>query len=161
MSGKAWMFLAVVIMGVSLIPGGAHLFALPNKIGMSQADYFTAQQIYAGWQLVGMSWIASLIVNLALAVHLRRQGIAFVFALTALLSVVIAFVIFFTWTFPANQATQSWTVAPDNWEALRLQWEYSHAANAIVIFVGFCSATLAALTAVGRSAARTARVVPG
>lgn len=149
--GKSLIVLAIVIMGISLIPGGAHLFALPNKIGMSQADYFTAQQVYAGWQLVGMSWVAALIMNIILAIRLRGQRMAFVFALAALLSIVVAFVIFFTWTFPANQETENWTFVPDNWEALRTQWEYSHAANAIVVFVGFCSATLAALTALGRS----------
>ena len=38
--------------------------------------------------------------------------------------------IFFVWTFPANQATNNWTVVPKNWNKLRIQWEYSHAAHA-------------------------------
>jgi hypothetical protein len=145
MAIRTLLFLAIVLMGVSLVPSGAHLFALPNKIGMSQEDYFTAQQIYAGWQLIGISWVAALIVNLVLTVRLRGQGAAFVFAIVALLSIAIAFAVFFTWTFPANQATVNWTIVPANWQALRLQWEYSHAANAIILFIGFCGAVLAAM----------------
>jgi hypothetical protein len=53
--------------------------------------------------------------------------------------------IFFLWTFPANQATNNWTTIPGHWEQLREQWEYSHAVNAVVAFVAFCSITLSAL----------------
>jgi hypothetical protein len=42
--------------------------------------------------------------------------------------------IFFVWTFPTNQATNNWTVVPNNWNELRVQWEYSHVANAMVAF---------------------------
>ena len=35
---------------------------------------------------------------------------------------------------------------PENWQALRAQWEYSHAANALVMFASFCLVTLSALT---------------
>jgi hypothetical protein len=40
----------------------------------------------------------------------------------------------FVWSFPTNQATNKWTVVPENWNELRSQWEYSLAANAIVTF---------------------------
>ncbi|HEV8657074.1 MAG TPA: hypothetical protein VGS96_00470 [Thermoanaerobaculia bacterium] len=32
----------------------AHLFELPNKIGLSRDDYPTVQQIYRGWALAGI-----------------------------------------------------------------------------------------------------------
>lgn len=40
--------LTLALTALSAIPGGAHLFELPAKIGMTEADYFTAQSIYAG-----------------------------------------------------------------------------------------------------------------
>jgi hypothetical protein len=55
-------------------------------------------------------------------------------------------IIFFVWTYPANVATNNWTVVPANWNDLRLQWEYSHAANAVVMFIAFCTATLSVVT---------------
>jgi hypothetical protein len=30
-------------------------------------------------------------------------------------------VIFFTWTYPANQVTSVWTAVAENWQKLRLQ----------------------------------------
>jgi hypothetical protein len=52
--------------------------------------------------------------------------------------------IFFTFTYPANVATQNWTVSPPDWMEMRRQWEYSHAANAILAFLTFCLVALAA-----------------
>ena len=31
----------------------------------------------------------------------------------------VTLVVFFTWTFPVNQATSNWTIAPHDWETLR------------------------------------------
>ena len=47
-------FLAIIVTALALVPSGAHLAALPNKIAMAQAAYFVAQQIYAGWALFGV-----------------------------------------------------------------------------------------------------------
>jgi hypothetical protein len=54
-------------------------------------------------------------------------------------------VIFWAFTFPANQATENWTVLPVNWADLRIRWEYSHAASAILNFVAVAALTLSVL----------------
>jgi hypothetical protein len=51
------------------------------------------------------------------------------------------------WTQPANAATQNFAVRPENWEALRRQWEYSHAINAGVTLAASSAAVLAGLRA--------------
>jgi hypothetical protein len=43
-----------MLTALALVPSGAHLAALPNKMAMAQAAYFVAQQIYAGWALFGI-----------------------------------------------------------------------------------------------------------
>jgi hypothetical protein len=53
--------------------------------------------------------------------------------------------IFFAGTYPANVATQNWSVVPANWEALRTQWEYSHAVNAGLTFLSLCLTALASV----------------
>jgi hypothetical protein len=146
MAVKTVQFLAVVFTALALVPGGAHLFELPNKIGLDQNAYFTVQAIYSGWALFGIALFGALGLNLALAVLTRDEGTPFVLACLAFLCVAATLAIFFTWTFPTNQATENWTVRPENWDALRTQWEYSHAVNAVVTFVGFCAVTLSALT---------------
>jgi hypothetical protein len=50
-----------------------------------------------------------------------------------------------------NALTQNWTLLPDNWPALRAQWEYSHAINAAMILVAFALALAAALRTAWRA----------
>jgi len=142
---KIVQFLALMLTALALIPAGAHLFALANKISLAADQYFIVQSIYRGWALLGIALLGALLANLVLAILQRGRGAPFVLALVTFLCIALSLVIFFTWTFPANQATENWTAIPANWEQLRRQWEYSHAANAIVTFAAFCSLVLSVL----------------
>ena len=61
---------------------------------------------------------------------LRGRGKAFTLVLLAFFCLVGTQAIFWTFTYPANQATVNWTMLPPNWSSLRAQWELSHAASA-------------------------------
>ena len=98
-------FLAIVFTALALVPAGAHLFELPNKIGLPEHDYFVVQNIYRGWALFGIVLFGALAANLALAVLVRRQRAPFWLVVAAFLLVAATLAIFFTWTYPANQAT--------------------------------------------------------
>jgi hypothetical protein len=138
-------FLAIMLTALALVPSGAHLAALPNKMAMAQAANFVAQQIYAGWALFGIVLFGALAANLAHAIVMRRQGRSFGYALGAFLLIAANLATFFVWTLPTNQATNNWTVAPSNWNELRSQWEYSHAANAVVTFAALVCVVIAVL----------------
>lgn len=142
---KILQFLAIVLGLLALVPGLAHLFELPNKIGLSETDYFIVQNVYRGWALFGTVLIANLLANIALAVALRGTQAPLWLVLANLVCIVSGLVIFFVFTFPANQATDNWTAIPANWKQLRWQWEMSHAATAAIGFIGFCSLTLSVL----------------
>lgn len=139
------IFLAVVITGLALTGPAAHLYALPNKIGMAREPYFIAQSIYSGWWMVGLQFPLAILANLAMAYVLRADPAAMGLALAAAILIVLELTVFFIWTQPANAATSNWTVSPANWEELRRQWEYSHAVNAGIVFAAFCLSTAAAL----------------
>ena len=138
-------FLAIILTALALVPSGAHLAALPNKIAMAQAAYFVAQQIYAGWALFGIVLFGALAVNLAHTIVLRRLGRSFSFALASFLLIAATLAIFFVWTFPTNQATKNWTVVLTNWNKLRMQWQYSHAVNDMVTFAALVCVVIAVL----------------
>lgn len=139
--------LALVTTGLALAAPMAHVYELAHKIHMDAEQYFLVQGIYRGWWIAGLLLPLSLLANATLAIVARRDRTAFVLALTAAGLITLNLVIFFVWTQPVNAATENWTVRPDNWEALRRQWEYSHAINAGVTFAAFCAATLAGLRA--------------
>lgn len=100
-------FAALLFAALALAPAMAHLLELPNKIGLPREHYLQVQQIYRGWALAGFLAIAG------------------------------TQVVFWTWTYPANAATGQWTTLPEGWEALRTQWEYSHAASAVLNLFAF------------------------
>jgi hypothetical protein len=140
-------FLAIVLTGMALVAPAAHAYELLNKIGLTQEQYFIVQRIYDGWWMAGCLLPAAIAANLALAFAARYDRTTVRLALVAAGLVALNLVIFFIWTQPANAATANWTVQSENWEALRRQWEYSHAVNAAVIFAAFCASTCAALRA--------------
>jgi hypothetical protein len=61
------------------------------------------------------------VANLANTIVLRRLGRSFGYALASFLLIAAKLAIFFVWTFPTNQATNNWTVVPNNWNELRIQ----------------------------------------
>jgi hypothetical protein len=142
---KSLHLLAIVLSGLALVPAGAHLFALPNKLGLDADAYFIAQGTYRGWALLGIILVGALIADGALAVALRGRGSAFVLALVATVALAATLAIFFGWTYPANVATANWTVVTADWRELRTQWEYSHAVNALVTLCAFCCVSAAAV----------------
>src|SRR5215471_18235399 len=95
--------------------------------------------------LFGIVLFGALIANLAHAIVLHELGRSFRYALASFLLIAANLAIFFVWTFPTNQATNNWTVVPKNWNALRIQWEYSHAANAVVTFAALVCVVIAVL----------------
>jgi hypothetical protein len=124
-------FVAIVATALALGAALAHVYELPNKMDLSREDYFTVQQIYEGWnrlayvlgvQVIGILWV--------LASHRRQPAIRWP-VVVALCGFLAAQFVFWIWTFPANVATENWTQQPGNWEALRVQWEYSHLTGAV------------------------------
>ncbi|MFO0997293.1 MAG: DUF1772 domain-containing protein [Alphaproteobacteria bacterium] len=140
-------FLSVILTALALVPSAAHFFELPNKIAMTEEQYFVAQSIYRGWAQFGFVLGAALVANTAFAVALRRRRAAALLAGAGALAIALVFVVFFVWVYPANLATAYWTLATDNWQSLRRDWEYAHAANALITFFGLSAVTLAALLA--------------
>jgi hypothetical protein len=147
---RSVQLLALVFTALALVPGGAHLFALPNKIEMVQEHYFIAQRAYDGWWMMAFILIPAMTCNVILTVMLRSDRAAFSFALPGSLFLAATLAIFFSFIQPANTATQNWTIAPADWDFQRTRWEYSHALNAVLTLVSFCLMALAVLTARNR-----------
>lgn len=132
MPGRRTSDAIFAILATSLALGAAlaHALELPNKISLSRDDYFIVQQIYAGWNRLGIVILMQLLALIAIVAAHRRDPSVRTAALLSLAFVTAAQVVFWIWTFPANQATANWTEKPADWERLRLQWEYSHLAGA-------------------------------
>lgn len=138
-------FLGIILTAVAMSGAFAHLFALPNKMEMSREAYLAAQQTYRGWELLGIPIAGALIITLIQAQVLRARSKAILLTSIAAGCMALSLFVFFLFTFPANQATANWTLLPERWSVLRQQWEYSHAAGAILWFTALSTLTLSAL----------------
>jgi hypothetical protein len=81
---KALYFLAIMLTAIALGAGLAHLFELPNKIGLDAQDYLTVQRNYDNWWIVGLVVPLAFVSVLALTIALRGTGAPFILALIAL-----------------------------------------------------------------------------
>jgi hypothetical protein len=149
-AATAARFLSLLFCALALAPALAHLLELPSKISLPRDEYFVVQQIYRGWWMLGIVVFGALLSTLALTIVVRKRPGELGPALTAFLCIVATQAIFWTFTFPANQQTANWTLLPDNWQELRMRWEYSHAASAMLNLVAMIAVIIAVLK--GRNA---------
>lgn len=141
----AMLFIALLSTALALSGAMAHLFELPAKLRLSRDAYFTVQRIYDGWwQFAYVLAVQAVSLLTLLALSRKRPGIARLVA-GALLALIAAQAVFWLWTQPANVATGNWRTVPENWEALRQQWEWSHAAGALLQLVVLVAVVLATL----------------
>jgi hypothetical protein len=155
---KRWAFAAsVLFVSLTLMPAGAHLLALPNKIAMSGAEYLAAQQAYRGWALAGAFVIAAIVATAVLGWASRKARGESRPAIAALICLVLSQVVFWTLNFPANDETGNWTSLPANWQVLRLRWEIGHAIGALLALAALIALLLAF---VRRDARITSRTTP-
>ncbi len=138
-------FVALLSTALALGAALAHALELPNKFALGRESYFTVQQIYRGWNLLGFLLVVELPSMIAATWTEKRRPEVVRLVLGAIACLLLAQVLFWTFTFPANKATANWTIQPDDWELLRRQWEFSHAAGAAFQVLAMSLTIVAAL----------------
>ena len=124
------VLLSVLLTALTLGPAMAHLLEAPVKLFLPREQYFQVQQIYRGWAFAGVFVVGAMLSTAWLAVSV--QGQAFWLTVAACGCLAASQVVFWTVTFPTNQATKNWTHQPPHWRELRAKWEISHAAGAVL-----------------------------
>jgi len=105
----AAFFIALLATSCALGGALAHAFELSNKIGLGRDAYFTVQRIYSGWDRLAFVLAVELAGMLAVIFLYRAEPRVLWPACIALTGLVAAQIVFWVWTFPANQATANWT----------------------------------------------------
>lgn len=138
--------ITVLLVAIALVPSGAHLAELPNKLGLPVANYMIVQTLYSGWALFGVIVVGAL-VSAALHTYLvRANRTAFLWSAIAFCCIVGTQVVFWLFTFPMNALSENWTVVPPDLGAARTQWEYSHAVSACLNLAALVAVMISILT---------------
>ena len=154
MAYNAVFFIALLATALALGAAMAHALELPNKIGLPRDEYFIVQKVYWGWNQLGYLLAIELVSMIAVAVMSRSEPRVLWPTVAAILFLIAAQAIFWTFTFPTNVATENWTKIPPDWERLRSEWEYSHAAGAACQILAMSSLIVAVLARARRSVER-------
>ena len=146
MAPGIWWFSSMACVALALVPAGAHLAELPRKFRLPAREYLVVQQLYSGWSLFGVVVSGALLSTSVLTVLVRRQPRLLAAAVLTFLCILCTQIVFWVFAQPANRATHNWTVLPGNWMLLRRQWEYSHAASAVLNLIALFALLHAAVS---------------
>jgi hypothetical protein len=113
------------------------------------------QKNYAGWFYFCIAIVTALVLTSTHTFMVRDNRTAFVLSLAAVLCLIATQVIFWMFTYPINAATNNWTTIPAKFEAAQRQWDYSHAANAVLTFGALAAITLSVLAGRGDAKSRS------
>jgi hypothetical protein len=119
---------------------------LPRKLHLPQERYYAVQAIYRGWDLFPIILVAALVANLTQAIMAAGEGLPFHLAVAATILAGAALAIFLAVTLPTDLATDNWKSVTPDWQKLRARWEYSHAANALLLLFALGAVTLSILS---------------
>jgi hypothetical protein len=149
---KAWRFITLVLVALFMGLEFAHALELPAKMQYNGALYITLQNsLYRYFGAPGPgAWITvgAVLAAISLTVLVRKRHPAFGWTLAGTLCLAIAFpLIFFLKIEPVNTVIEQTNpdAVPPNFEQLRNQWEYAHAANFGFSLAGFGALLLAVL----------------
>jgi hypothetical protein len=126
------IMLAALTMGMAL----CHFLEMPAKMRYDGALWLTLLQTLYGVFGPASAFIETGAVTAAavLAFLARRRGAVFNWTLLGALCLIAANVAWWIWVYPVNAALSA--VAPEtlpaDWMRLRDQWEYTHAARAVL-----------------------------
>jgi len=157
---QVFRFLSIVLAGLVLSLALAHALEMPAKLALPPHDYLIVQQIYSAFGAVGAILEPAAVVCAFVFAFLVRRGRAFRPAVVGALCLVAALLI---WVAIVNPVNAHWQAAgsldvPDNFESLRVRWEWGHAARAALVLGGFISLVIAVLTDTSAAAAAAVKL---
>ncbi|MBD2498923.1 DUF1772 domain-containing protein [Nostoc sp. FACHB-280] len=140
---RLWRFITIMLASFSLGLSIAHLLELPRRMQFDQQLWVRVtvfENVYRYFGSVGAAFeIGSVIAAVVLAFLVRKRGVTFYWTLGAAIALVLAIVSWIIFVAPMNAEFATWLTnpVPPNWTRYRNQWEYAHAANALIKIIGF------------------------
>lgn len=125
-----------------------HLLEMPVKMTYGWTEYAIVQGIYRNFGGVGAVFeTGSVLLAIVLCYLVRTRQPAFGLTLASASCLVLGLGIWFAFVAPVNAAgaNASLTTPPPDWWSLRSQWEYTHAARAILHLIALAAMQLSVI----------------
>jgi Anthrone oxygenase len=146
---KTWRFCVLILASLSMAMAYCHLLEMQPRMTWDAQLWIAVTvtgNVFRHFGGIGavietLAWIAAVV----LAVLIRHsQPTSFRLTVAGAVLLMLAFVVWWAFVFPANLEMARWTPQqfPSDWAAWRAQWEYGHAARAILLIGGFIALML-------------------
>jgi Domain of unknown function (DUF1772) len=159
---KIWQLLTIMLTALSMGTALCHLLEMPAKITYDGALWLRLlQTLYppAFGTIGGFLEVGAVITAVVLAILIRHRQLAFGWTLLAALCLVATHATFWIWVAPVNARMLPLTpdTLPADWIALRDQWEYTHAARAVLQIIALAAFVYSILVEVPPMSPRSTR----
>jgi Domain of unknown function (DUF1772) len=152
---QAWRFITIMLASLSMAMAFCHLLEMPPRLGWDASLWVgttVTGNVFGLFGTVGaaietLAWVAAVV--LAYLVR-QRAVITRWLTLSGAALYVLAFAAWWAFVFPVNREIATWTpgTQPQDWSAWRAQWEYAHAARAVLQIAGLAALVLSVLVEV-------------
>ena len=146
---KRWRFFTIMLVALSMGMAFSHLLEMPAKMAYDGVLWLKLlKTLYWGYGTIGaVIEVGAVITSVVLAYLVRHHHKVFIWTLTGAICMVAAHVSWWIWVRPVNVRLFPLTAAtlPTNWMQLRNQWEYTHAARAILQIIALGTLTISVL----------------
>lgn len=155
---KTWRLLTIMFVALSLAPALAHLLELPAKMSYDGTLWLTiSQTLYGAFGTFGAAFeVGAVITTVILAILVRQRRPAFAWTLLGAICMVAVHAAFWIWLAPVNATIAALTpeTLPADWMELRNQWEYTHAARAVLQIIALSALVFSILVEIPNSVSR-------
>jgi hypothetical protein len=158
---RFWRLVTILLVALSMATAFCHLLEMPAKLKVDGALWLKLlQTLYppAFGTVGGAAEVGALIMVVSLVFLVRnRRSRAFGWTLLAAICMVATHAAFWVWVSPVNAIMLPLTpdTLPSDWIRLRNQWEYTHAARAILQIVSLGAVVFSTLIEIPTDASRS------
>jgi hypothetical protein len=145
---RTWRFLTIILVSLSMAMAFCHLLQLPPRMNYDGAQWVTTQSLYQLFGTVGaLIEVGALLLATVLLLAVWHHRPAFQWTLFGTICLLVAHGAWWMFIAPVNAEIATWTpdVMPADWTWWRSQWEYTHAARAILEILGLSALVLSVL----------------
>ena len=148
---KIWRFVTLLLVGLGLTMGGAHVLELPQKMQWGPELYASVNTtLYRYFGVAGAILTVGGILAGAVLVWMGRGRPSFPLTLAGTLCLILSLGLWLTLVAPVNAEVAhilriSPMSVPETWMRLRDRWEYGHVLVFLAWLLGFCLLQLSVL----------------
>jgi hypothetical protein len=145
---RTWRFMTIILTALTMGMAFCHLLQMPPRMRLDGALWLASNALYQLFGTVGaVIDIGAWILAVVLTILVRQRRPAFQWTLFGTVCLIVAHVAWWGFIAPVNAELAIWTPEsiPADWTRLRAQWEYTHAARAVLQILGLSAFVLSVL----------------